>query len=314
MDRRLFYVLIAVYALSVVLGIGLYFRKPVKKHGASKEPIEFANRVFSREAIGIVEVYGPIYVSQKTSGFGLRRDADEIVRTLRKFNERGDVKAVVLRINSPGGSVAAVQEICNEIALLKKNRKVVVSSLGDVAASGGYYIASQTDKIVANPGTLTGSIGVILQTANVKELLQKVGVNMRTIRTGKYKDIGSSFRDLTPEEKKILQDISDEVYTQFVDAIVKGRGMDREKVKSLADGRIYIGTQAKELGLVDELGGSERAIQLAKELSGIRGRPKILRDTNPFDFFERIIGNSNSMKIFSEVLEHKKIRLDYMME
>src|SRR6185436_16569611 len=157
-------------------------------------------------------------------------------------------------INSPGGSVGAVQEVYDEILRLKKSGKKVVVSMGDVAASGGYYVACAADKIYANPGTLTGSIGVIFETGNVQSLLKKIGVKVQPIKSAEHKDIGSPFKTMSVQERQILQSIIDDAYGQFVRAIVDGRQMQKEKVLRLADGRIYSGAQAKSEGLVDELG------------------------------------------------------------
>ena len=166
------------------------------------------------------------------------------------------------------------QEIYEEIEKLKK-KKPVIASLGGVAASGGYYIASACDQIVANPGTLTGSIGVIMELANVEGLMEKLGVKEYPIKSGPHKDIGSPFRPLTNEGKKILQSLVDNVHGQFVRAVAKGRGLPEEKVRELADGRIYSGEQAKALGLVDILGNMEDAIELAARQGGIEGTPEV---------------------------------------
>ncbi len=175
-------------------------------------------------------------------------DSLEICRTVDKFGKDGSITAVVLRVDSPGGGVAASQEIYDAILELKKTKKVVVS-MGSIAASGGLLIACAADKIVANPGTITGSISAIMQFANFEELLKKVGVKSAVVKSGEYKDIGSPLRDMTPEEKVIVQDLVDDIYNQFVDVIVKERKLSREKVIEIADGRVFSGRKAKELGL-----------------------------------------------------------------
>jgi protease-4 len=190
------------------------------------------------------------------------------------------VKAIVLDINSPGGSVGAVQEIYSRILRVKKTKHIpFVALFGDVAASGGYYIASACDKIVAHPGTLTGSIGVIFEVQNMEGLFSKIGFKMDPIKSGAHKDIGSPARPMTPEERKILQDLIDDAYGQFVQAVADGRKMKVEEVKPLADGRIYSGTQALSNHLVDQLGDSHDALMLAAQLGGIKDEePKIRRD------------------------------------
>ena len=185
--------------------------------------------------------------------------------------EDDSIVAVVLRIDSPGGGVAASQEIYDAVIELKKTKKVV-ASMGSIAASGGLLVACAADKIVANPGTITGSISAIMQFANFEELLKKVGVKSSVVKSGQYKDIGSPFRDMTPEEKVIVQDLVDDIYNQFVDVIVKDRKLPREKVIELADGRVFSGRKAKELGLVDALGDMASAAKLASKLAGRDGK------------------------------------------
>jgi protease IV len=219
--------------------------------------------LFGGDVIGVLEIEGSIDSSR------------EAVHGLKRFVETRGIKAVVVRIDSPGGAVAPTQEIYNEIARVRKE-KPVVASLGSVAASGGYYIASACDRVVANPGTLTGSIGVIMELGNIEELMKKLGVKGYAIKSGPHKDIGSPFRPLTPEGRAILQGLVDNVHGQFVSAVAKGRKMPEAKVRDLADGRIFSGEQAKELGLVDELGGLENAIETAAKRAGIEGVPQVV--------------------------------------
>ncbi|MBM3148954.1 MAG: signal peptide peptidase SppA [Chloroflexi bacterium] len=196
----------------------------------------------------------------------------QLVRSqLDKARADWAVKAVVLQIESPGGSAAACQEILTQI---EKLEKPIVVSFGSVAASGGYYIASKADKIVALPATLTGSIGVISQIPNIKGLYDKLGINMEVFKGGKYKDMYTGLRELTSEERELMQKMTDQFYEQFVNTVAEGRGLDVEKVRSLATGQLYTGEQAKELGLVDELGGLDTAIDLAGKLAGVE-RPKV---------------------------------------
>lgn len=217
---------------------------------------------------------------------GLIVDALPVVRELQEHLEDPAVRAVVVRIDSPGGVVGPSQEIYDAIRRLRAKDKPVVASLGAVAASGGYYIASAADRIVANAGTLTGSIGVIMQLAELEGFFKKVGVRYEVIKSGRYKDIGSFARAMTPEERRLLQGLLDDVYQQFVDAVAEGRGLDREAVLALADGRIFTGRQARGLQMVDALGGLQDAIELAAELGGIPGKPRVLYPRRPVSLLD----------------------------
>jgi protease-4 len=215
------------------------------------------------DAVGVVQIEGAI------------NDSRDTIETLKRFADSDGIKAVVLRIDSPGGAVAPTQEIYQEVGKLRQ-KKPVIASLGSVAASGGYYIASACDQVVSNPGTLTGSIGVIMELGNVEELMKKIGIQGTSIKSGPNKDIGSPLRPLSPEGKKILQELVNNVHAQFVGAVAKGRRMPEEKVKELADGRVYSGEQAKGLGLVDVLGNMEDAVDLAAKRVGIQGPPQVV--------------------------------------
>jgi protease-4 len=207
---------------------------------------------------------------------GIITDGDALVRELKEHAENTSVRAVVVRINSPGGVVAPTQEIAGAVKRLRAKGKPVVASLGSVAASGGYYVAAAADRILANPGTLTGSIGVVMQMANVEGLLKKVGVDYVVVKAGRYKDVGNFARTMTPDERAILQKLLDDVHGQFIEAVADGRKLDRATVVGIADGRIYSGQQAFELKLVDELGGLEEAIEAAAKLAGLAPHPKVL--------------------------------------
>jgi protease-4 len=187
---------------------------------------------------------------------------------LSKVEKDKTVKAIVFRIESSGGEIEPCQEILLEIERVKETKPIVVS-MGGMAASGGYYISTRADKIVALPTTQTGSIGVISYAINVRGLLEKLGIQIETFQGGKYKDMYWGFRELTPEEEEIMQEMVDEYYEQFIDVVAEGRGLSREEVRNLATGQLYSGTEAKELGLVDELGDVNTAINLALELAGI---------------------------------------------
>lgn len=208
------------------------------------------------EAVGVVELKGVIL------------NAEEPLKNLRKFADSDGIKAVVVRIDSPGGAVGASQEIFSEMQQLA-TIKPVVASLGSVAASGGYYAALGAEKIMASPGTLTGSMGVIMKFADLQQIFQKVGYKSQVIKSGQFKDIGSSSRDMTPAERRLLQDLIDSVHQQFVDDIAQSRGLTTKEVKAVADGRIFSGAKALELGLIDELGNFNDAAILAAELAGL---------------------------------------------
>jgi protease-4 len=210
------------------------------------------------EQVGVVEVQGII------------ADAKETIRQLRRFRDDENIRAIVLRVDSPGGVVGPSQEIYREVAKTRQVKKVV-ASMGAVAASGGYYVVASADGIIANPGTITGSIGVIMEYTNFKELFAKIGLAPVVIKSGDLKDAGSPVRDMTPKEEKYLQAFVQELHEQFVAAIAEGRQMEIDAVRQLADGRIYTGADAKSLGLVDRIGNLEDAVQWAGELAGVKG-------------------------------------------
>lgn len=206
---------------------------------------------------------------------GVITDPAHVTGQLKEVGERDDIKAVIIRINSPGGAVAPSQEIHGEIMRLRKN-KAVVASMGTTAASGGYYAAVAADKIVANPGTITGSIGVIIEFVNAEELLSKIGLKGYVIKSGRFKDVGSPLREMHKEDRELLQAVIDDVNGQFIDAVAQGRGLERDRVEKIADGRIFTGAQALSNGLVDSLGGLAEAIEIAAEMAGIEGKPEVL--------------------------------------
>ncbi len=236
-------------------------------------------RVSIGEKVAVIRVEGAIL------------DSRYVIKELKKYSRDSSVKAVVIRVDSPGGGVAASQEIFDEIIKIKEKKKVVVS-MGSVAASGGYYISSPADSIVANAGTLTGSIGVIMELPNFEGLMEKIGVKSQIIKSGKHKDITSAFRSMTGEEKQILQALLDDVHDQFIQAVAESRDMDYKEIKKLADGRIFTGRKAKELGLVDELGNLEYAIKLAGKLSGIKGEPQVISKKDKLSFWDLLSGGT----------------------
>ncbi|MEX2222113.1 MAG: signal peptide peptidase SppA [Candidatus Rokuibacteriota bacterium] len=227
--------------------------------------------------VAVVEVQGVI-------GAGVDRgpDTEAIIRTLGEYRDDPAVRAVVLRIDSPGGVVAPTQEIFTAVRRLREANKPVVASLGSVAASGGYYVAVSADRIFASPGTLTGSIGVVMQLANVEGLLKKVGVEYVVVKAGAYKDVGNFARAMTPEERRILQSLLDDIYDQFISAVAEGRGIEPQAVRAFAEGRIYSGRQAQGLKMVDDLGGLEDAIEAAAKMAGLPPKPKVVYPRRKF--------------------------------
>ncbi len=219
--------------------------------------------------VGVVVVKGTIGMGDPGA------DGDSVLKNLKRFEDDDTMKAVVVRIDSPGGAVGPSQEIHDQVLKLAK-KKTVVCSLGNLAASGGFYIAVACPKIVASPGTLTGSIGVISQFPNVKGLVERFNVKMETIKSGKLKDAGNPFRDMTPEDRAYWQSLIDGVYEQFLSAVVEGRKLDRADVRKIADGRVLTGADAKALGLVDALGNFYDAVDLAKKEAKLSGEPHLV--------------------------------------
>jgi protease IV len=247
--RSILTVLIIILGIAVVLGSTMVM---VLKW------ISPSSATFFSEKIGVIPVEGTISSSQT------------VTSDLVKFRKDPSIKAIVLRINSPGGAIAPSQEIYREIEKTLPVKKVVVS-MGTVAASGGYYIAAGASKIVANPGTITGSIGVIMEFVRIEELLNKIGVDLEIMKSGEFKDIGSPDRKLTQREREILDAMIMDIQGQFEEAIVRGRRIPLERVQEIADGRIFSGARAKELGLVDVLGNFQDAVEVTKEIAGIKG-------------------------------------------
>lgn len=236
----------------------------------------------SGERVAVVELAEPII------------DSQDIVRQFKKYRENRSVKAIVFRVDSPGGGVSASQEIYEEVKKTRQTGKPVIVSMGSVAASGGYYVSCGATKIVANPGTLTGSIGVIFQFLHFGELMNKIGVDASTFKTGKFKDIGSPYRKTTVDEKKFFDQLLADVYDQFVTVVATERKLDRKIVIGYADGRVFTGRQAREYGLVDTLGTYEDAVSIAAKLGEIKGKPKVVKERKIKSFMERMMGETVS--------------------
>lgn len=247
-------------AAALLLGLFVFFLAlAVTVTSFMDRPAQFA----LGDKIGVIEVVGVI------------ADSKLAIQQIHNFRDNNSIKAVVLRVDSPGGGVGPSQEIHDEVKLLTE-RKPVVVSMGSVAASGGYYIAAPATTIVANAGTITGSIGVVMQFTNFEELLDKIGLSSVVVKSGEHKDIGSPTRPMTDADREVLQALIEDVHSQFVQAVAVGRKLDELKVRELADGRIFTGRRALEMGLVDKLGNLEVAIDTAAELAGIDGPPNVV--------------------------------------
>ncbi|HBE44654.1 MAG TPA: signal peptide peptidase SppA [Deltaproteobacteria bacterium] len=227
------------------------------------------------EKIGIVEIEGVIVQSKDAM--------EDIIR----FKENEAIRGVIVRINSPGGSVGPTQEIYREIKKLRENKKVYVS-MGSVCASGGYYIATAGEKIFANPSTITGSIGVIMEYAVIEDLLKKIGIQAGALKSGEFKDTGSPLRQMKPEEKRYLQEVLNSIHEEFIKDVAEGRKMSLEETSKLSDGRIYTGTQAKQLGLIDTIGNFYDAVDAMKKVLEIKGKPELVYGKRPFSFLKWI--------------------------
>ncbi|MBD3166267.1 signal peptide peptidase SppA [bacterium] len=252
-------VLLAVIVLGAIFAFVLIFSLLVGK-GTSTS----GDSAFGGNRVGVIDVIGPIY------------DSREWVKQIDDFRSNSSIAAMVIRIDSPGGGVAASQELFYAIRRARDAKPVIIS-MGGVAASGGYYAALGGDFVFANPGTTTGSIGVILQLLQYYELMEKIGIDSDVIKTGKFKDTGSPFRDIDRQERQYLEGYAEDAYEQFVEDVAENREMDPSDVRTLADGRIFTGRQALESGLVDSLGDQWAAIQYAGELGGIQGEPRTIK-------------------------------------
>lgn len=219
--------------------------------------------IIRSDAIGIIKISGLI------------TESEPVLKLIEKFKEENHIKAVIVRINSPGGMVGPTQEIYQGVSDLRKSKKVV-ASLEALAASGGYYIACAAHRIVANPGTITGSIGVIMEFMNIEKLYQWAKMEGTVIKSGRYKDMGSPLRAMKEDEKELLSGVIGNIYQQFKNVVLTERKIASEKINEISDGRIFSGEQARQLGLVDELGNFQVAIEMAKTLSGIKGKPEII--------------------------------------
>jgi|SRR4030095_16846579 len=274
----------------------LVFASAIKRDGT-----EFVS-YGSGDKIAVVEINDVIVTSEKP------------VEQIKRYRNDKSIKAIILRINSPGGGVAASQEIYEEVRKTRDSGKIIVVSMGSIAASGGYYIAVGSSLIVANPGTLTGSIGVIAQFISIKDLAEKLGITQTTIKSGSLKDAGNPFRPMNDSDKAYFQDVVDNSFGQFLDVVARERKMDKDKLLPYANGRVFTGLQAKEYGLIDSLGTFEDAVRITSKLAGIEGEPRIIREKKKFSVFEELLGSKMEdvtaikEKLFEEpILQYKFI-------
>jgi len=247
-------VLVILGCIALLLGASMAI---VLKIFAPSSDLSFGDK------IGVIPIGGSISDSHRTT------------TQLVKFRKDKKIKAIILRINSPGGAVGPTQEIYREVQKTVETKKVV-ASLGVVAASGGYYIAAASSKIVANPGTITGSIGVLMEFVQLQDLLNRIGVKLEVLKSGEFKDIGSPHRELSKRDRELLNALIADIQRQFVEAVANGRDLSLEEVNQIADGRVFSGAQAKELDLVDALGNFQDAVDVAKDIAAIKGEPTLV--------------------------------------
>jgi len=276
--KKFLIIVLVLFVIAIVVSLVLVF---------------FQKNIPIGERIALVRVEGPIL------------DSKDVIDELKGHVKDPSIKAIVLRIDSPGGAVAPSQEIYEEIRKAVTKKKIVVS-MGSVAASGGYYIAAPATRIVANPGTLTGSIGVIMEIPNVEGLMNKIGVKTEVIKSGRHKDIASVFRGIKKEEREILQGVLDNVHEQFIKAVAEGRKMLIEDVQRIADGRVFTGEQALKAGLVDEIGNLEDAVKAAAKLTGIKGEPSVVSKEERFSLIHML--RNKMPKEFSDMVPSVKIK------
>ncbi len=313
--------LCVVFTCSMISGIYLVInpnnRAPqfVEEKSEKEQSINFFKSSSSKEGAVVVNIRGEISESSDNNAFSSKQNASSIARRIRELADKKEVKALLLDINSPGGTVAAVQDIYNALNYFRSQKKPVVALMRDVAASGGFYIAMAADKIVAQPGTMTGSIGVIMQTTNAQELLKKIGVDFNAVKSGQNKDIGAIYKELTQEQKLLLQEMIDETYQQFFEAVKNGRpNVNVNTLRVYADGRIFTGAKAQTLGLIDGLGGEEKAKEYLSELTGIKDI-KILNQRSKFmeDFFLPFSNLAESSLALKQITKPRTPALAYML-
>lgn len=285
------FIVIVIVLLFIAIGIFLLLSSII----AVDELEEVETITGKGEKIALVELKGVILESEK------------IVKQFKKYRNDKTIKGILFRVDSPGGGVVASHEIYDEVRKTREFGKPVIVSMGSVAASGGYYVSCGANKIVANPGTLTGSIGVISQFLRVDPLLDKLGIEMNTIKSGKFKDAGNPFRGMTEDDKKYFQNLMDGVHKQFIEIVSKERNIALKEIMNIADGRVFTGEEAYNLKLVDTLGTLEDAIAITAQLANIKGEPSIVKEVRRKTFFEKLLGETRIENLFglrNEFLNH----------
>ncbi|MCX7940289.1 MAG: signal peptide peptidase SppA [Endomicrobia bacterium] len=299
-------IIMILFIISVILGFAIIIQRRID---IEKMPIKH-----KKDKIAIIDLRGEIFYADVPRAM-LKKDVEYYVEKLSSLFQRSDVKGIVLKINSPGGSVAAVQRLYNQIIKMKQQyKKPIVCYVPELCASGGYYVAVACDKIICAEGSVVGSIGVLLQVGNINGLLKKIGVNVEIIKSSKYKDMGSPFRDMLPEEKKMFQDLVNAAYEQFIAAIEKGRNLDRQDILKFADGGIYIANKAFELKMVDGVGDENVAIDEVKKITKIE-EVEILREKTSFiDVLRQAIEERQQKISGMTKFIRQKFAFEYMLE
>jgi len=292
--------LVVIISISAIILVALFYTMVKSYNSPVKVGVKGRsdNSIFSKDSIAVLEIKGVI------------AESDETLEKIRDISEMDDVKAVIVRIDSPGGGVAPSQEIYEELKKLDA-KKPVIASLATLAASGGYYIAVGARTIVSNPGTLTGSIGVIMQLADLQKLYEFIKISPVTIKSGKFKDIGSTSRPMTAEEKELLQKLSDNIHMQFKKDVSASRKIPMAELDKIADGRVLSGLQAKELKLVDEIGNFEDAVDLAAKIAKIKGKPTLYYpEAKKEGFIKLLVGTKTFIE---KVLTEARVQVPYAM-
>lgn len=305
MKKNINYVILVLFIIGITVGLLIIIQRKNRYTVETK---------YKKDKIAIVELTGEIFFTD-TVRSAFRKDVEYYVNRLNSLFKRSDVKGIVLKINSPGGSVAAVQRLYNQIRKLKQQyKKPIVCYVPELCASGGYYVASACDKIICAEGSVVGSVGVVLQVGNISGLLKKIGVNVEVIKSSKYKDIGSPYREMLPEERKMLEDLVNSAYEQFITAIKTGRNIAKEEVLKFADGGIYISSKALELKMIDAIGDEDAAIEEVKTLAKLKGEVEILKEKVSFiDLLRQTIEGKEKEIIKSTKFLQQRFAFEYIL-
>lgn len=305
MKKNINYVILVLFIIGITVGLLIIIQRKNRYTVETK---------YKKDKIAIVELTGEIFFAD-TVRSAFRKDVEYYVNRLNSLFKRSDVKGIVLKINSPGGSVAAVQRLYNQIRKLKQQyKKPIVCYVPELCASGGYYVASACDKIICAEGSVVGSVGVVLQVGNISGLLKKIGVNVEVIKSSKYKDIGSPYREMLPEERKMLEDLVNSAYEQFITAIKTGRNIAKEEVLKFADGGIYISSKALELKMIDAIGDEDAAIEEVKTLAKLKGEVEILKEKVSFiDLLRQTIEGKEKEIIKSTKFLQQRFAFEYIL-